>query len=60
MLLLTGRKAKGPRALESNSTVIVRVLSTCVFLTWPPYRSRVVTTFSPVISQIFLYSGTSA
>ncbi|MCY1237221.1 hypothetical protein D9M72_499080 [compost metagenome] len=60
MLFFTGRKAKGPRALESNSTVTVRLLSTCVFFTEPPCSSRVVTTLMPVMSQIFLYSGTSA
>ncbi|MCY1245051.1 hypothetical protein D9M72_581630 [compost metagenome] len=59
MLFFTGRKAKGPRALESNSTVMVRLLSTCVFFT-APCSSRVVITLMPVISQIFLYSGTSA
>ncbi|MCY1378095.1 hypothetical protein D9M69_657010 [compost metagenome] len=59
-----------PRTLESNSTLIVRVMSTCVlsgtrtFLaplappgTWSSESARML---MPVISQIARYIGTSA
>ena len=61
-----GLKSKGPRALASNSTVIVRERSTCVLppsaglptpLTW---RSDSDSTLMPSASQIDLYIGTSA
>ena len=60
MLFLTGRKRNGPWLFESNSTVIVRDLSTCEFRSAPPSSSRVFNTLMLVSSQIFLYSGTIA
>ncbi len=62
----SGLKSHGPRALASNSTVMVRDRSTCVLrAVSPPAQpaersSAKVSTFTPSASQIERYIGTSA
>jgi len=63
-----GLKSQGPRALASNSTVMVRLRSTCVFagavrdvqLPVATRWSASVSTLMPRASQMARYIGTSA